>query len=82
MNATEAMPLGFLGFSSVAAGTWFFSSRPRWFLRVFVPRGEWLAVARWAFRAEYRSEMRFIAGLQFGVACAFGLVALWLRISQ
>jgi hypothetical protein len=79
MNAVEAMPVAFLGFSSIAALSWFFSSRPRLFLRVFVPREEWLGVARWTFREDFRSEMRLMAGLQFGVACVFGLLGLLLR---
>ena len=80
MSTTEAMPFAFFGFSSVAAMTWFFSSRPRLFLRVFVPRDEWLEVARWAFRDDFRRRMQLMAGLQFGVACLFGLVGLWLRL--
>jgi hypothetical protein len=80
MTAAEAMPVAFLGFSSIAALTWFFSSRPRLYLRVFVPRDEWIGVARWALRDEFRSGMRLMAGLQFGVACVFGSVGLWLRL--
>jgi hypothetical protein len=79
MCTTEAMPVAFLGFSSIAALTWFFSSRPRLYLRVFVPRDEWIRVARWAFREDFRRGMRMMAGLQFGVACVFGLVGLWLH---
>ena len=79
LGAAEAMPVGFLGFSSIAALTWFFSSRPRLHLRVFVPRDEWLEVARWAFRDDFRQGMRQMAGLQFAVACVFGLAGLWLR---
>lgn len=79
MGAAEAMSVAFLGFSSIAGLTWFFSSRPRLYLRVFVPREEWLGVARWAFRDDFRRSMRQMAGLQFAVACAFGLVGLWLR---
>jgi hypothetical protein len=41
MNAIEAMPISFLGFSSIASLSWFFSTRPRLYLRVFVPRDEW-----------------------------------------
>jgi hypothetical protein len=80
MGAAEAMPVAFLGFSSVAALTWFFSSRPRLYLLVFVPRDEWLGVARWAFRDDFRRGMRLMAGLQFGVAFVFGLVSLWLHL--
>ena len=79
MGAAEAMPVAFLGFSSIAGLTWFLSSRPRLYLRMFVPREQWLEVARWAFRDEFRRGMRRMAGLQFAVACVFGLVGLWLR---
>jgi nitrate reductase gamma subunit len=80
MGTAEAMPIAFLGFSSIAALTWYFSSRPRLFLHLFVPRDEWIGVARWAFREDFRRGMRLMAGLQFGVACVFGLVGLWLRL--
>jgi hypothetical protein len=79
MGAAEAMPVAFVGFSFIAALTWFFSSRPRLYVRLFVPRDERLGVARWAFREDFRRGMRLMAGLQFGVACVFGLVGLWLR---
>jgi hypothetical protein len=46
MGTTQAMSGAFVGFSSIAALTWFFSSRPRLYLLVFVPRDEWLGVAR------------------------------------
>jgi hypothetical protein len=79
MSTLEAMPVGFLAFSSIAALTWFFSSRPRLYLCVFVPRDEWIGVARWAFRKDFRRGLRLMAGIQFGVACVFGLVGLLLR---
>jgi len=78
MGAADAMLDVFLGCSSVAALTWFFSSRPRLYLQAFVPRDEWIGVARWAFREDFRRGMRLMAGLQFGVACVFGLIGLWL----
>ena len=71
MGLAEEMGVGFLCFASIAALTWFFSSRPRLYLLVFVPRDEWLGVARWAFRDEYRRGMRLMAGLQFAAACVF-----------
>jgi hypothetical protein len=37
-----------------------------------------MEVARWVFREDFRRGMRLIAGLQFGVACVFGRVWLWL----
>ncbi|MBA2226759.1 MAG: hypothetical protein WHU94_13535 [Thermogemmata sp.] len=80
MLTAEAMLVAFLGFSSIAGLTWFFSSRPRWYLRVFVPRDEWLEGGRWAFRDDFRRDMQQMAGLQFGVGCVFGLVGLWLGL--
>ena len=80
MGAAEAMPVAFFGFSSIAALTWFLSLRPRLYLRVFVPRDEWLAVARDIRHEEFTRGMRQMAGLQFGVACVFGLVGLCLRL--
>ena len=80
MGAAEAMPQAFVGFASVAGLTWYFSSRPRLFVRVFVPREELFRAGRHILRrAEFRRGMRVMAGLQFGVACVFGLVGLWLR---
>lgn len=80
MGAVEAMPLAFVGFACIAGLTWFFSSRPRLFMQVFVPREERFGAGRNILRAEFRQGMRVMAGLQFGVACVFGLVWLWLRL--
>ncbi len=77
MVTREAMFLAFLGFSTIALLSWFFSSRPRLYLRLFVPREEWLAVARDLRRENFRS-LRQCAVLQFGVACLFGLIGLLL----
>lgn len=80
MGAAEAVPVAFLGFSSIAALTCSVSSRPRLYLRVFVPRDEWIGAARWALREDFRRGMRPMAALQFGVVCVFGLVGLRLRL--
>lgn len=79
MGVAEAMLVAFFGFSSIAGLTWFFSSRPRLYLWVFVPRDEWHAVVRDLRQENFRRGMRLMAGLQFGVGCVFGLVGLWLR---
>lgn len=76
----EAMPQAFVGFASIAGLTWFFSSRPRMFMRIFVPRDELFRAGRHILqRAEFRRSMRLMAGLQFVVACVFGLVGLLIR---
>ncbi|OWK38515.1 hypothetical protein [Fimbriiglobus ruber] len=81
MKAAEALLLVFVGFTTVAGLTWFFSSRPRLFVRVFVPREELFRAGRRILRrTEFRRGMLLMAELQFGVACVIGLVALWLRI--
>ncbi len=79
MEAAEAMLQTFAAGAGIAGLTWFFSSRPRLFLRVFVPRDHLFAAGRHVLRrAEFRRGMRLIAGLQLGGAGAIGLVELWL----
>ena len=80
MAAAQAT-LMFVGFSLIAAWTWFFSYRPRLFLRVFVPRDELRGAIRNILREpNFGRGMRFIALLQFGVATVFGMVGLWLSL--
>ena len=79
MTAAEALPTAFLAFSSIAALTWFFSYRPRLFVRVFVPREERRGAIRGILRdPNFGRSMRAMALLQFGVAAVFGVVGLWL----
>jgi hypothetical protein len=69
------------GFGLVAATTWFFSSRPRLFIRCFVPADEFRAFARSILRNEnYQRGMRFIAVLQRAVAGVLTIATLvaWL----
>ena len=82
MNVGEAMPLAFLCFSCIASLTWFFSSRPRLFIRVFVPADERRDAIHGILRnPHFCKGMRFIAYLQFSVASVFGLIALWLWLA-
>ena len=82
MTAMEAMPIAFLGFSFIAALTWFLSHRPRSFVRVFVPRDDLRGAIRGILRdPNFGPGMRFMALLQFSVAAIFGLIALWLRFA-
>jgi hypothetical protein len=78
MDTSEAMLSAFL-FLCVPAMTWFFSTRPRLFMRVFVPREEMFAAGRQILRRdEFRRGMRLMALLQFvGVGGVFVLIALW-----
>jgi hypothetical protein len=79
MTAANAMTLGFLAFSLVAALTWFFSCHPRLFIRVFVPRDEWRHSIRGILRdPNFSRGMRVIALLQFAAAVVLGSVGLWL----
>jgi hypothetical protein len=79
MTRPEDMLFIWMAASSIAGLTWFFSSRPRLFIRVFVPRGEWRAAIH-AFVHDRRHErsMRIMALGQFGLACVFGGIAIWL----
>jgi hypothetical protein len=82
MTAMEAVPIAFVGFSSIAALTWFFSYRPRLFVRVFVPRDDLRGAIHGILRdPNFGRCMRFMALLQFSVAALFGVIALWLRFA-
>jgi hypothetical protein len=66
-----------IGFFSIAGLTWFFSSRPRLFIRVFVPADELRGAARGILRdPHFGRGMRFMALLQAAVATAI-TVACW-----
>jgi hypothetical protein len=79
MTAAEAMPTAFIGFSSIAALTWFFSYRPRLFVRMFVPRDELRGAIRGILRdPNFGRGMRVIALLQFSVAAVIGIIGLCL----
>ena len=65
--------------SIVASMTLFFSSRPRLFVRYFVPREEWRGAVRAFVRnKEYTPGMRAMALLQFGFSAVFGAIGLTL----
>ena len=82
MTAAEAMPFAFISFSCIAALTWFFSYRPRLFIRVFVPRDELRGAIRTIMHdPNFGRGMRMMALLQFSVAAAFGFVRLGLAFS-
>jgi hypothetical protein len=79
-GVVASLPYAFCAAASLAALTWFFSTRPRLFVRVFVPPDELFSAGRHFLRDKnFRSETRWMAGLQLAVACAFGLVWLWFR---
>jgi hypothetical protein len=79
METTKAMLIAWIGFSAIALLTWFFSSRPRLFIRVFVPREEYRVAVPAILRDRgFQRDMRQMSLLQFGVGGILGLVGLWL----
>jgi hypothetical protein len=76
---TAAALLSFWGGGSLIAGlSWFFSSRPRLYIRVFVPRDEWRDAARAFVRDPgWGRAMRQMALFQLAFAGLFGIVGLW-----
>jgi hypothetical protein len=82
METTKAMFIAWIGFSAIGLLGWFFSSRPRLFIRVFVPRDE-LRIAVPAILREpgFKRDMRQMSLLQLGVGGIFGLVGLWLSFA-
>lgn len=88
MNAGPVLLWFSVGMACIAGLTWFFSDRPRLFVRTFVPKGE-LREAKGELREALRQilrnpnfgrSMRAIAVLQLGVSALIGLVGLWLLI--
>jgi hypothetical protein len=73
--------VAFPAFMFVAALTWFFSSRPRLFLRTFAPSEELrFATIRHMLRdPSWPRAMRFIALLQIAMAFVVGAIGFWLR---
>ena len=70
------------GFAVIASLTWFFSSRPRLFIRVFVPADELPRAARTILRdPTFVRGMRSMAFLQYGVAALFflGTLVAWFQ---
>ena len=79
MNNVESLVFAFVGFSAIAITTWFFSLRPRLFIKVFVPREEYRDAIRSFIRnPDFCKSMRFIAGLQFLVGALMGMTAIWI----
>jgi hypothetical protein len=72
------------GFAALATCTWFFSSRPRQYIRCFVPRDAWRGAVHAFLRdPQFTPGLRGVAYLQFGVAALFflGTLAGWLFVS-
>jgi hypothetical protein len=62
----------------IASLTWFFSSRPRLFVRVFVPADELRYAVRGILRDPgFGRSMRIIAAVQATAATLVGLFAAW-----
>jgi len=82
MENAKAMFIAWIGSSAIALLTWFFSSRPRLFIRVFVPRDELRDAPRVILGDPgFRCEMRQMSLLQFAVGGVFALVGLWLGLA-
>lgn len=65
-------------FFAISGVTWFFSSRPRLFVRIFVPADELREAARGILRdPNFGHGMRTMAMLQAAVAMMVGLAACW-----
>jgi hypothetical protein len=78
-NGIDAVATIFVGWAAgllVSWMTWYFSSRPRSFVRVFVPRAEWRQAISVIVRdPNWSSVMRKMALFQFltiGLFCTFG----------
>lgn len=82
MGAKEALLVSWLGGSAIAGLTWFFSFRPRLYLRLFIPREDWQAAVVAVLRDPgWPRGMRRMAAVQLGFAGCFGLAALWLYLA-
>lgn len=67
-----------ISFFVIAGLTWFFSSRPRLFIRVFLPTDELYGAARRILRnPHFCRGMRNIAVLQAVVATVIVAVTVW-----
>ncbi len=77
---TENMKTRFIaavGFFLIGCLTWFFSTRRKLFMRLFVPREELWKTARTIPRdRSYTQGMRSIALLQMGIGIILGFVLL------
>jgi hypothetical protein len=80
MGASESLLVFWIGGSCIAGLTWFFSSRPRLFVRVFVPREDWREAIRFMVRdPNFGRNMKQMSLIQFVFVGLFGIVGLWLR---
>ncbi len=79
MDNVEPLVFAFVGFSAIASTTWFFSLRPRLFIKVFVSREDYRNAIRSFVRdPNFCKGMRIMAGLQFFVGALMGMAAIWL----
>jgi hypothetical protein len=71
------------GFAGIAAGTWFFSSRPKLFIRCLLPRYAWRdwrqSIRHMLHDPGFGKAMRLMAVLQFAAAALFfgGTLLAW-----
>jgi hypothetical protein len=78
MTNNAALALGCaLCFCLLGCVTWFLSSRPRAFIRCFVPRDELRNAVRGILRnSTFGSAMRIMAALQVAAGTVIGLLAI------
>ncbi|QDU11866.1 hypothetical protein [Gimesia aquarii] len=69
-------------FCSIGLIAWFFSSRPKAYIRTFVPKDEMREVARSLLRDEqWTSAMRKMAKLQIGLGIILAFIVLLFSFS-
>lgn len=78
LDAAMALLFFWLGGSLIAGMTWWFSSRPRQFVRQFVPKEDWRGALPGIKNPDYQRGMRQMAAIQLGVAGLMGMIGLWL----
>ena len=83
MNHVQSLVFAFVGFTVIAIMSWFFSFRPRLFIKVFVPREEYRHAIRSMIRdPNFCKGMRLMAGLQFFVGALMGMSAIWIMCAN
>ena len=69
-----------IGTSFIASLTWFYSSRPRAFIKTFASRWEWRCCARCVKESAMHRKQRLKAELQLGLGmlCILAGIGTWI----